>query len=111
MENEILTAIISLISAVAVAVITGFFSSRAYLKKQISAAQSEADIRRKHSKERALAIRNVIATLCRAIFWITFVLEKDIAKNGELDKLKTAMSDLDAAERRLKELERSIAEE
>ena len=111
MDSTIIVALISVAGSLGVAVVTGIFSSRAYIKKQFTQAERDAVQRRSRNQERALKTRNLISAICRVLFWIVFVLEKDIAQNGELSKLKTTMDEVNHAEDALKEVERRILEE
>lgn len=111
MDTTIIAAIVTGAFSLGVAVITGIFSSRAYLKRQFTQAERDAVSRRAKNQERALKTRSLISAICRVLFWIVFVLEKDVAQNGELDKLKGSMADVNQAEDALKEVERRILEE
>ena len=111
MNTEIWVALIGVVGGIGAAVVSGIFSSRMYLKKQMAQAQREAGERRRLSHDRAVRQRQLISAVCRVLFWIVFVLEKGVAQNGELERLREAMEKVEEAEAALKDVERSIVEE
>lgn len=109
---DIVVSIIGMVSAVLVSVVSGIFSSRVYMKKQLSQAQKQADERHKHNRERTTATRHLIASMCRVQFWLAYVMKKNGAiENGELEELEKALDAVDQAEARLKAIERDIVAE
>jgi len=111
MGSDVTVAIITALGGIVIAIVTGIFSSRAYVKKQFNAAENEAAARRKQGHDRATATRHLISCICRVLFWIVFSIDKaEVANNGERNKLDEAMENVNAAEQALKRIERDILE-